>query len=238
MRVRAGFQPGRDHRTVEVETNDPRRSRVSLKLSWQTAPAILTVPREISLGTVLHGDSGTAEVDLLNVPAAVRIVDLRVSSPALRAERVVLPESAAYRRVRVDFSAAALKTGEFSGEIRIRTDDAVSPSFVVPVHATVLSEYEVQPPELFLGFIGRGTRSVAEGTIHARTPRAAPLRLCRRPDSALRASLRPLGEGSYRIVVSPRKSLPSGHITEVVELAAGDQTLRVPIRGYVDPSLD
>lgn len=235
----ASYSLGKAQRSADVETNDPMRPHIPLTLSWQVVAQVTAVPASIDVGGIAPGQKEMRIVDLWNLPDGFRITGLTTTSRALRVEAVHRPGDALYRRVRVRLASAGVMSGDFHGEVRITTNDRIRPRVVIPIRATILGDVEIHPSQLSLGITGPHSSVTLEADIVSRSSEMPQLRLLGCSGSRYRLALRRGPDHrSYQLTVAPKGPLPSGRVADVVELRAGTRTLRIPISGYVDPTLD
>lgn len=231
--------PGIGDTAIHLETNDPRRKYISLRLTWSIVARMTAVPGQIDFGELPQGETASRTVDLWYVPQESRVLSLEVMPAALRAEFVPLADDAAYRRLRLQLNSAALAPGELTGEVRLRWTDLPSSPMRVPVCATILGTVAVRPEALFLGFVSPRPPLTPHADVTIWSRRSEPVHLTRQPVGPYRATLQPQrARGEYRLAVAATGKLRAGRISDRVELRIGDRRIQVPLAGYVDTALN
>ncbi len=228
---------GEDGRIITVNTNDPRRPEVMLKLRWNVLNYVTPVPAAIDWGEVRSRQSEPRLVNLIKVSRQFRVLEVGASSPALKPSIVPLPRDAAFRQLRIDLLTSRLEPGEFRGTVRIRTNETDWSWVTIPVRATVLASVRIIPSTLFLGWVRPRTPVVAQAALRLPTPLGGHYLVHPEPSDRYRISLRRGRSGEdYLVRISPRVTLPPGRLTDTISLHFGGRRISVPVVGYVDAS--
>jgi hypothetical protein len=231
--------PGRNSRVLEIQTNDPRRRKVSVRVFWKITIRTRAVPSSLDWAETMRIGDSSKVVDFMNIPRDFRIIEFRATSQALRAEVVRVPKDAAYRRIKVRLNSSALPIGEFRAQLGVRTNTSFWSWVTIPVRATVVDAIDIRPSRLFLGLVGLRSRPVAQSVVHVNASNPSRVRLVPPFPRCFSVALRPVGGGrSYLLTATPRVPLPPGRFADVVHLRALNRELTVSITGLVEPSLE
>lgn len=223
---------GPQHKTIAVESNDPRSPQSVLALTGTAVALVDVVPRTVYASNLLPGQAVTNVIKITSrEDEPLEIVSIDTGNPLVRAEAV---EVVAGREYDVVVRAGSdLPKGATYGRIALQTSSKRLPVANVAYRYNVIGEISVYPQELTMLEQDRPlnkTIVITPGTVTDFTVTEV-----RAPSSDIGVEISKLGGGRYRVVLSnivPSRAL-DGKEVHVRTTAANMED--VPVRFRIIP---
>ncbi len=141
-RIKATFNstnfPGSIHKTIAVETDDPRQHMTTLSLTGVVIEEIVISPRQVNFGLLKSGASKTVTISLANNgKRPLRILSVKSHLPQVRVQAY---DQVAKQGKPATITVSAAPHGNapsLSGFISIMTDNPARTEIIVPLFASV-----------------------------------------------------------------------------------------------------
>lgn len=255
-KVHTQGQQGRRTKTIAVETDDPQRSHLTLRLSFEARPLIAVYPRPfVNLVTVQGGDAEAVLALRRGDGAPLEVEEVGATRPGIEVTKEKLAETVPPRnglpqlepgdwRIRVRLASTAEPRAE-TGRLRIVTDHPKKKELSIPLRVQVRRALEATPRTVMIEPApGRALKSVSVVVRHnghrrfrvkgAHLEGDLPGVTVRVPDSE-RAPVQ-----RVELRVEPAGAPPGRHTgTLVIETnVKGIAPLRVPVLLAIAPDAD
>jgi len=224
-------------KTFTVDSNDPKKSQVRLKLTGKVVTEVNVEPRYINFGTVKK--NRTHEVRQLKISfregKKIRIKDVRTESRAVTLKKVREDGAGAVYSV---ILAEQLPLGRHVGTIEIKTTSDKSPLVKVSFYAVVQGNVRVTPQTVFLGMVQPGTPVSRTITLTSTIGKAFTVKNIKTSGPDITAELVTEKEGDkykVRITYDPGKKT-TGRIAERVTIyvdADEEEALDIAVSGAI-----
>jgi len=121
---------------IVVESNDPQRKFLLLRIKGMVESEFSLTPKAISFGKVARGESLTGSVDIdATGSGPFKLLKVHCDSPLCQIDQETIDEGKSYRiSIR---TTSSLPAGLWKTSIRLRTDNKTEPRITIPVTANV-----------------------------------------------------------------------------------------------------
>lgn len=220
---------GKQHKTIDVESNDPLKPHFKLTLTGTAVASITVSPRSIIVSNV---DSGTPQTNLVRVtsrdPEPLTIGEIKTGHEKVTATvRPVEGENAVEILV---VTAADLPKGSTFGRLTAKTGDPSKPVLNIPFRYTVLGEIAVYPQEItMIAQTQTVTRILTLGPGKVKEFSVLGVDL---PDESMTSTVQDLKNSRYRVVIGniqPAMALNGKNIT-IRTTAPNMESVDVPFK--------
>jgi hypothetical protein len=221
---------GPQHKTITVESNDPKQPQLTLIMQGSVGDAVSVQPNQIMFGQISGDQESAAEVAVVSGNAQpLKVLGVESTSPSLTATLSTREEGKSYG-IRVA-TKPPLMPGPLSGNIRITTDNAAKPTIDVPVMAIVAGDLIVAPPDITLAALP--DQSVTRYVI-VRSGNNSPFELksVEPPDPSITVQAMPFGANGFRIQlgnIRPTRDL-DGKALKLTTSVESMKEINVPFR--------
>jgi hypothetical protein len=142
---------GRQHKTITVESNDPKSPRFSLGLRGEAVSAVVLQPERLHWAQVDENEGAEGSI-LVTAREGATLEISKVESHAdmLEAELETLDAGSRYK-VRIA-TKNPMKRGSFRGYVRLHTNLPNTPTVDVHVTGVVLDELTIAPEKIVLTY--------------------------------------------------------------------------------------
>ena len=146
--IRARFdlrgRSGPQHKMITVESNDPQTPNLALQLKGTAVQALRAQPNSLFFGRIEPTASRSRTFDIISGRGPIQIVSYRTDNPGLLLAPVAAEPGADGTSHRFELTLdPALKEGNISGSVFIKTDKEDQPEISIPVAAYIAG---AQPP--------------------------------------------------------------------------------------------
>jgi hypothetical protein len=221
---KSGSYVGKQHKTIAVRTNDPRRPVTVLHMRAVVRPLFLFDPPVLSVGEIPRGTPVVREVTLRETqgrPFTVRSV--RTTLTFVKAE--LLPPAGgggATRRLRVTIRPDGV-AGGFVGHVALKVDrKGVTPAFVV--QGVIAGDVGIFPRALFLGMVRQDQAFPVQSLVlRARGNDPIAVKAVETDAPWLKAELKTvIPEKVYQIDLTVDPTPPPGRFEQAVRITTSD----------------
>jgi hypothetical protein len=226
-------------RVAKLRTDDPRAALVYLTLQGtvphdvQVQPARLSVARDKNAVPPLHLTvSGPGGMDVTGAACERGLFDVQISAPEVDANEK-----------KTWHLELTLKPQDFVGplddQLTIHTTHAERPLITVPITGRIRGDLEVQPSQVFFGFVAPGKPAEQKIVIASRSGAPFTVKSAKLEAAGLRVSEPTRAEdGTWTLTVSLAADKPGVIDTHLVLTTdvPGEETLEVPVYAHVSPA--
>lgn len=151
-----GSTVGEKNESIFVYSNDPKQSPIELKLSAQVVSEITMTPPELDFSEVSYGHEATRQVRLVDAhDKNFRVIKIITDSPNLIAKIVSQNSGTVFVSITVN---SAMPLGNFSGTVKLYTNNQTVPVLEVPVSGEILGTISATPDRLYFGIVKKGDK--------------------------------------------------------------------------------
>lgn len=145
----SGHKKGIQHKSVTVESNDPRTPRASLNISVVIEIVFGFEEFSVDLGTLQKGQAVTKTATLIaKDPSIAKTMKLVSSSPYISARLVDSPTVVPGRLMVEVAGSSAMPAGRIEATITARADDLAGSQATLPIRGRVIGRFEASPEAL------------------------------------------------------------------------------------------
>lgn len=194
-------QKGRMHKSITLESNDPKEPRFTLWLDGEATTSITFAPQSIHFRSVTMSSGAERTVDLIvEEQAAFNILKVTNGNPHVQ----VTPETVKgglFYQFHIKL-VPPLAKGVLRDVVTIQTDSTRYPQLTIPVTAQVIGEVAVTPERVVLPVKSDEplVRYILMSPGSVDTFKVESVEVPK--DSGIKAEITPLGKSGYRIRLS------------------------------------
>jgi hypothetical protein len=231
LQGRTGFQ----HKTIAVESNDPKQPSFTLVLEGTAISDLDVKPRQLSFGRITSDACVTGVVEIsVQTTNAVRITKVTTASSNIAVKTETIEEGKRYR-ILIE-SLPPLAQGAFAGNARIETDHPKYPVIDIPVTAFVAKDLVYLPTDLTLVQSPQPvTRYVV---VRSDTGRKFQVQAVEPPVPSIQANIIPMNESGYRIELTNIVATAelNGKVLRIKTTLEGNDEIQIPLRVIANPT--
>lgn len=188
---------GQQHKTITVESNDPKQPQLTLTLTGNIGDAVSVQPAQVTFGQIPADGEHTREIIIgAGANQNLHVLTADSASPYLTAEILPREEGRIYSvLVR---TKGPLMPGIINSAIHITTDHPAKSQFDVPVSAIVAGDLIVAPQDITLS--AQPDQTVTRYVI-VRSGNNTPFEIksVETPDASITYQIFPFGVNGFRI---------------------------------------
>jgi hypothetical protein len=226
-----------------VHSNDPSQAQVALTVKAELEVLLDLEPRFVNYGAVFRGRDTTRTIELVG-PDASGTKLLSAEFRPLRARRPAdaTPEAAVVARVAGDAEAPTVEisiapdapTGQFDGNVVVKTDHARLPELVVRVRGSAYGAVTFQPQRMVFRHLEDGVEQTRTLMITSNAEEPVEILEVVAEHPALTASIDETTAGRTRITVTCNGKLQRDHeATTVVVRTSSPEEPRIEVPTYL-----
>jgi hypothetical protein len=205
---------GPQHKTISVESNDPKQPMLVLNLEGTAIEELRVQPNQLFFGRITADSSVTSTVEItVHGTNVMKITKTESSTSNLTAVTESSPDGRTFRvSVRTQ---PPLPRGAFHGNVRVETDHSKYPAVDIAVSAFVVGDITFAPEELLV-FEQAGQSTSRYVLVRSETGGKFQIRTVRVPISSMSYKIQPVeAGGGYQVELS---NIPSTREVEGKEL--------------------
>lgn len=214
---RSGGRPGRIQQSVAVVTKEYPDRPFVISMTGQVVPVLTMNPPAIDLGVVRSSERRHFRSTLSKVDG--KALHITIPNDTNRSIYKIVPQA---DRSTVELRGTIIvpsTAGNYEESIRLRLDDPLLPTVIVPVRFTVASEFSVQPAHLNFGIVP--LRGVLQQNVRIRGQFPQSLRIVTAPPQ-VSAMLRCVNSGEYVLNARTTTTSRADLLSSQVVLATGN----------------
>ncbi len=195
---------GPQHKTITVDSNDPKQPQLTLTLNGNIGNAVNIVPSEVTFGQMSAHDTATREIIITPGDGnPLKVLSADSSSPNIGAEIQTREDGKVYAILIT--TKGALTPGVINAVVHVTTDNLSRPQFDIPVNAIVNGDLIVAPMELTLA---DQSAELVTRYIIVRSANNEPFEIksVEVPEAGITYQIFPFGVNGYRIQLDNIKS--------------------------------
>lgn len=188
---------GQQHKTITVESNDPKQPQLTLTLQGNIGDAVSVQPNQVTFGQIGAEGVNTREVTISSGNGQpLKVLTADSSSPNFTAELQTREEGKTYAVIVA--TKGPLVPGSLNAAIHVTTDNPSKQQFDIPVAAIITGDLIVAPQDLTIQ--AQPDQTVTRYLI-VRSANNAPFEVksVETPDASITYQVFPFGVNGYRI---------------------------------------
>jgi hypothetical protein len=225
---------GQQHKSITVESNDPKQPQFILSLQGNIGNTVDIKPPSVIFGEVGQNSVVTQFVDIAATgPVTFKVTQVESMSPNFAAQLSTLEENKLYR-VTIT-TQGQLPAGALYGNVRVTTDLATRPVFDIPVSTMVVGALIVAPQEIVLAQQDQPvTRYVV---VRPGMVKQFQVEKVEAPDERMTSQVFPFGDNGFRIQIDNIVASAdlNGKSVHVKTSAEGMTDVAIPLRVVAAP---
>lgn len=225
---------GQQHKSITVESNDPKQPQFILSLQGNVGSVVDVRPPSVIFGEVGPNSVVTQFVDIAaSGPANFKLTNVESMSPNFAVQASTLEEGRLYR-VTIT-TQGTLPSGALYGNVRVTTDLPARQTIDIPVSTMVVGALIVAPQEIVLAQQDQPvTRYIV---IRPGMIKQFQIEKVEAPDERITSQVFPFGENGFRIQIDNivASAELSGKSVHVKTTAEGMADVAIPLRVVAAP---
>lgn len=220
---------GPQHKSITVESNDPKQQYVTLYLEGTAIAELDVQPRQVTFGRISGDAAVTSVVEITaRTTNAVKITRLNAGSTNLAARLETIEEGRHYR-ILVS-SVPPLVQGTLRGSVHIETDHPKYSAMDIPISAFVATDLMYLPTELTL--VENPTASARYVIVRSDTGKKFEVQAVEAPSPSIQTSIQPMDQNGYRIELTNIVATAdlNGKVLLIRTTMPGNEEIRIPLR--------
>ncbi|MFH0953396.1 MAG: DUF1573 domain-containing protein [Verrucomicrobiota bacterium] len=220
---------GPQHKSITVESNDPKQQYVTLYLEGNAIAELEVKPRQVTFGRISAAAAVTSAVEITaRTTNAIRITRLDTPSTNLAAKLETIEEGRRYR-ILVS-SVPPLAQGTLRGSVHIETDHPKYSAMDIPISAFVATDLMYLPTELTL--VENPAASARYIIVRSDTGKKFEVQAVVVPSPSIQASVQPIDQNGYRIELTNIVATAdlNGKALLIKTTMPGNEEIRIPLR--------
>ncbi len=215
---------GAQHKTISVESNDPKQPTLVLSLEGTAVEDIRIQPNQLFFGRITTDSAVTGSVVItIQNARSVNITKTSANTSNLTVSTESAPDG---KSVRVLIATCPpLSRGMLRGNVRIETDHPKYPSADIAVSAFVVGDLTFAPEELLV-VASPGQTSARSVLVRSETGKKFEITQVDAPIPSMTYNITPEDAGGYRVEV--------GGIPSTVEVEGKSLRIRTDLPGAAD----
>ena len=250
-------RPGKQTKTITVQSNDPNESSVRLTITGIVENYIEVKPDPLNLGTVFRGDAVTQTVRIVppkirpnmkitNVESNQAYLKVEMESPGNWGQKFASKMKNLFKKnetteeeegipITISLSPEA-PVGRIRASIKIDTDDERKPTLNLRVVGTVTGPIQVVPQTIAFSPASEGQPNSKKVTITSRVNGFEIIKVENNSPHILVDTIEKVKGKSYELEVKLSEATPKGQIREnlVIHTNNKDQSvINIPVYGFI-----
>lgn len=233
---------GHIEKNVTIETNDPVRPKIRLKLKANVTVELEFVPKGIIFRNLHRFETYRKNICIFGQKAKnINITGIETSDKKIHAIIASPEETSKFcdgGKSIILWILPGFPPGKLFGKIVIHTDDPLFPVNTIKIYGEIIGNIDIVPERIDFGFFDKGEIPVRTVKLSMAKPedKFSILRV-EDPTGKLDIDIKSIKDGKvYQLSISPKKIIDRGMISGKLKIITdypGEETIYIPIFGGI-----